>query len=91
MRVVTYECQEPLRETERFLSFLVHEVTVTDKKKNAVSRLFERLPVAFRSESYQGSQEAALRFWASETAKKQHRSEWGKELARRNRKAASNL
>lgn len=86
MRVVVYECQEPLNENERFLSFLVQEVTVTDKKTKAVSKRLERLPVAFRSNSYDGSRETALRFWDEETAKKQQKQERGRTLASRRKK-----
>ena len=81
MRVVVYECQDPLNENERFLSFLVQEVTVTDKKTKAVSKRLERLPVAFRSNSYDGSRDVALRFWDDETAKKRQQQERGRALS----------
>lgn len=86
MKLVTYECSEPLSENQRFLTWLTEEVhIVKDKKKTGETKL-SFLPVYTFGPAREVAEARALAFWEDEKAKERAKKERGRALGLGRRK-----
>lgn len=91
MKLVTYECQEPLDESQRFITWLTEEVHITKDKKRTGEVKLSFLPVYTFGEAREVAESRALAFWEGEKAKKQALKDRGRVLGKLRAKDARRI
>lgn len=84
MDTIVYETAAPLKDGERFMAFLVQQVSERDSKGRKTGQAISiMLPVRFMAGSAEDARNKAIAFWNDETAKKRAQEERGRALGKR--------